>query len=288
MSEAQHIPLNLIDEPSALLRRIDKRSVEYMEIKESVDQHGVLNSVLVRPKNDRYELVDGFVRVSVSRELRCQSIPAIIRDVSDEEVLILQLQANACGVSTKPVEYARRIQKLLELNEDMTLSDIAVMTSKSHQWVKDQLRLLRLNEDIQKLVDKGQLTIGNAYHLARLPGGFQNKFLNDALVLTVTNFKKLAGKQLKQIRENKNKKNLDEAFSVYYVRPYMRSLARIREESLSPVVAPIVCEAEDAKTAVDGFNAALLWVMQMDKCSIKGRERKRAEKFNLENIEENE
>src|SRR5690606_37573841 len=89
------------------LRPVRKETLEFRELKRSIENLGVLNSILVRPVEGRMEVVDGSHRFAACRDLRLERIPAIVKELTDREVHLCQIQANASHVATSPVEYAR-------------------------------------------------------------------------------------------------------------------------------------------------------------------------------------
>ena len=97
--EFRPIPLDQIVEPWVVLRIVDRESVAYLELRDSVAHQGILNSICVRPsarKPGLYEVVDGLYRYTAARELRLPALPCIVKHgLTDADVLAIQIQANA-------------------------------------------------------------------------------------------------------------------------------------------------------------------------------------------------
>ena len=78
--KAADIPIDYIVEPRTVLRLVDRDSVEYLELRDSIEAEGFWNSIAVRPAKDegKYEIIDGLYRHTCARELGLTSIPCII------------------------------------------------------------------------------------------------------------------------------------------------------------------------------------------------------------------
>ena len=108
------------------LRPVDKRTVEYRELKDSIKEHGLWQPILVRPVpgsnlSPSYEVVDGFYRYNCCKELRLESIPCLIRELTDKEVLIVQIQTNAVRLETDPIDFARQLWRIIKEEGEMTV-----------------------------------------------------------------------------------------------------------------------------------------------------------------------
>ena len=97
--EFREIPLDQIVEPWIVLRIVNRESVEYLELRDSIAHQGLLNSICVRPSTRRpgyYEVVDGMYRWTAAKELRLSALPCVVKhSLTDQDVLAIQIQANA-------------------------------------------------------------------------------------------------------------------------------------------------------------------------------------------------
>ena len=102
--EFREIPLDQIVEPWVVLRVVNRESVEYLELRDSLAHQGFLNSICVRPslrQPGNYEVVDGLYRRAACCELRRPTMPCIVKhNLTDEDVLAIQIQANALRPET--------------------------------------------------------------------------------------------------------------------------------------------------------------------------------------------
>ena len=142
--EFRPIPLDQLVEPWVVLRVVNREAVEYLELRDSIAKQGLLNSICVRPSLRRpgyYEVVDGLYRYTAACELRLPALPCIVKQsVSDEEVLALQIQANALRPETTAIEYARQIRRIMDAitarqGRDASLADVSNLIHKSPDWI---------------------------------------------------------------------------------------------------------------------------------------------------------
>jgi ParB family chromosome partitioning protein len=274
---AADIPVDCIAEPRTMLRLIDKDSVEYLEMRDSIAAEGFWNSISVRPAKEpnRYEIIDGLYRYTCARELGLESIPCIIKyNVSDDAVLAAQIQANAIRPETKPVEFARQMKRMLTRRPEMTFDELAHLVHKSPGWVRKMLGLLRLVAGARKMVDRGEVPVHSAYMLAKIPRRLQPDYIDQARMLPSREFRALAASVIKQFTEAVKQGKM-EAFWVGDFKPqaHLRSLSDIQTEVERQEVGALLVTAERCKTPVDGFYAALRWAMHLDRQSAQDQER---------------
>jgi ParB/RepB/Spo0J family partition protein len=269
MPETRDIPLTDIRETRLLLRLVNKESLEYMELKDSIAAHGVLNSICVRavPPPGTFEVADGMRRYAASVDLGLPTIPCTIQELTDEQVLTMQIQANSIRLETQPIEYARHIKQLMNLNPTLTVARLHGLIHKSPKWIHDQLGLLRLLPEIRKMVDRGEIPLNSAYLLSRVFWKQQKDFVDLAKVAAFEKFKAEVIPIIKEQREGCRQGRLDRLFAEdFKPNPYLRSLKDILRERDDPVAAPILLS--NAKTALNGWNACLTWIISLDKKSV--------------------
>jgi len=280
------IPTDQLVDPQVLLRPVATESVEYLELFESIKEIGFLNSISVRPsqrQSDHFEVIDGLWRTTCAREVGLPSVPCIIKHhVSDDDVLALQIQANAIRPETKPIEFANQIRRIQKVRPDITLIELASLVNKKPGWVSQQLGLLRLDTSTQRAVDRGEINLGNAYMLSKIPPRLRVNFIDEAKLMGEMEFKVLAAGVVKQFKEAVKQGKLEDFFTRdFQVQPYLRSLKDVREEFEKGVEAPLLLTIGDYSNAMEGWKAALEWVLHLDPESQKKQEdaaRKKARK----------
>lgn len=146
--------------PDQPRRVFDEAALE--ELAASIGQRGVIQPIIVRPTdNGRYQLVAGERRWRAAQKARLHEIPALVRDLSERDVMALALIENLQREDLNPIEEARAYNRLAEL-EGMTQADIARMVDKSRSHVANLQRLLALPDEVIALVEKGDLSMGHA------------------------------------------------------------------------------------------------------------------------------
>lgn len=147
----------------------DKKELEALT--DSVRQHGVLQPILVRPNpkaaQPPFELVAGERRWRASKAARCPQIPAMVRDLSDVEVIEIQLVENKQRNDLHPLEEAAGYKALITRGK-YDVAKIAARTGRSAKYVYDRVKLLTLTKDAQAAFLDGRFEAGHAILLARL------------------------------------------------------------------------------------------------------------------------
>src|SRR5688572_22702062 len=158
--DANEIPIDLID-PSALQPRMVFDDAKLDELARSISANGVVQPLLVRRKGARYELIAGERRWRAAQLAGLTKIPAVLRNVSDDKVLELALIENIQREDLSPIEEARAYKKLIE-TIGLTQETVAERVGRDRSYVTNYLRLLRLPEDLQELLQAGRLSTGHA------------------------------------------------------------------------------------------------------------------------------
>ncbi len=273
MDKIEFLPIDVLREPKVKLRDVNRESVAFLEMLESIREKGILQSLLVRPLGDVYEIIEGMHRYACARELRLDEAPCIIRECGDDEVLILQLQANAISPETKQAEYAQQLKRLMMRTPGMTIRDAACLIRKSPAWVGKCLDLVNLLKNVQLMVDRGEIPIENAYMLAKIPRSMQKDYVDRAKLLPHGEFRPLAAACVKQFREAVKQGKMDAFYSdAFRPQAYLRSLKDIEIELGKREVGALISATEDCRNANDGFYAGLRWACHLDRASVRDQE----------------
>jgi len=146
--------------PDQPRRHFDDAALD--ELAASIAARGVIQPVIVRPLGaGRYQLVAGERRWRAAQRAQLHEIPALVRDLSEREVMALALIENIQREDLNPIEEARAYHRLAE-SEGMTQADIARMVDKSRSHVANFQRLLSLPDPVLELVETGALSMGHA------------------------------------------------------------------------------------------------------------------------------
>ena len=148
--------------------RIHFNETELRELSESVQEHGVLQPLLVRKHGNGYEIIAGERRYQASKLAGLEELPVIIKDVNDEEMLALALIENLQRSDLNPVEEAKGYRQLIDAS-GMTQEALSKAVSKSRSAITNSLRLLDLPEVVQQMIFEGKLTAGHARAILAVP-----------------------------------------------------------------------------------------------------------------------
>lgn len=164
--EIVHVPLQEI-RPNPFQPRDDFKEDELRELAASIQEHGVLQPVLVRRVDGGYQLVAGERRFRASQLLERPSIPAVVREADDTQMLEIALIENVQRENLNAIEIARGYAALIE-RLGLTQQEAAERLGKSRSAVANTLRLLELPRDLQDMVSRGTLSAGHARALLAL------------------------------------------------------------------------------------------------------------------------
>ena len=157
----REIPLEQID-PNPFQTRSHMNEEQLAELSASITANGVVQPVLVRPlMNGRFQLIAGERRWRASQQAGKATIPAILRQVSDEQAMEITIVENLQRADLNPMEQARAFERLAR-EFHMTQEQMAVRTGKDRATVANFLRLLRLPTSVQTRVESGELSFGHA------------------------------------------------------------------------------------------------------------------------------
>ncbi|MYA80040.1 MAG: ParB/RepB/Spo0J family partition protein [Acidobacteriia bacterium] len=171
----QSIPLGHINvNPTQPRRAFDPQAIE--ELAQSIRVDGVIQPIVVRQQQDRFQLVVGERRLRAARIAGIDEIPAIVKDVSDERLLQVALVENIQREDLNPIEVATALRTMAH-DLDLSHEELAERTGKDRTSVTNQLRLLRLPEDIQQLVAERRLSMGHARAILSLDNVKQQRAL---------------------------------------------------------------------------------------------------------------
>lgn len=165
--ELREIDIDLI-EPNNLQPRTRFDETKLEELAQSIKTNGVVQPILVRKTNGgRYQIVAGERRWRAAQRSGLQKIPSVIRDVPDDKMLELALIENIQRQELNAIEEAYAYKRLIE-TFNLTQETVAQRVGRDRTFVTNYLRLLRLPEDIQLLVEESKLSMGHARALLGL------------------------------------------------------------------------------------------------------------------------
>jgi len=139
--------------------RFDEESLT--DLAQSIRSNGILQPILVRPNDGKYEIIAGERRWRAAQKAGLQRVPVLIREAADAQVLELALVENIQREDLNPVDEARAYQMLVE-DLDLSQEEVARRVGKERATVANTLRLLHLPQLALKALEAGQITTGHA------------------------------------------------------------------------------------------------------------------------------
>lgn len=149
----------ILPNPYQPRERFDEAAIE--ELAGSIERHGVLQPIVVRKAGERYEIVAGERRWRACLRLGLERVPAVVREVADDRMLEIALVENLQREDLDPIEKARAYRRYVE-ELALTHEEAARRLGKDRSTVTNQLRLLDLSLDLQRMVSRGTLSMGHA------------------------------------------------------------------------------------------------------------------------------
>ncbi|WP_102348071.1 ParB/RepB/Spo0J family partition protein [Bacillus sp. Marseille-P3661] len=140
------------------------------ELKESIENHGILQPIVVRKSIKGFDIVVGERRYRAAKAAGLDTIPVIVRDYTEQQMMELALIENLQREDLNPVEEAQAYQTLIEQLK-LTQEELSKRLGKSRPHIANHIRLLTLPAPVQTLISKGELTMGHGRTLL----GLKNK-----------------------------------------------------------------------------------------------------------------
>lgn len=169
----QYFPLDMI-QPGKYQPRVDMSEDSLDELADSIRAQGLVQPIVVRPiTGGRFEIIAGERRWRASKLANLDTIPALVRDVSDRSAIAMALIENIQRENLNPMEEANALYRLRE-EFSMTHQEAAEAVGRSRAAVSNLLRLRNLNDDVKRLVENGDIEMGHARALLALEGQLQS------------------------------------------------------------------------------------------------------------------
>lgn len=194
-----YIDINQIKPNSKQPRKVfDEEKLE--ELAASIREHGLIQPVILRKAERGYEIVAGERRWRACRIIGIKEIPCIVKELSDEENMLLAIIENMQREDLNPIEEAEGLKQMID-TYGLTQEEVSRSVGKSRSYIANSLRLLKLPENIAQYLSEGKLSAGHAKALAGVEDEKMQLWLAEEIIK-----KELSVRQLeKMIREGKPK-----------------------------------------------------------------------------------
>lgn len=186
--ESEQKVINLrIDEilPNRFQPRIRFDETAINELSESIKEHGVIQPIIVREIGDKYEIIAGERRYKASVMAGKETIPAIIKNLNDQDSAEVALIENVQRRDLTPIEEAVSYRKILDMGY-LTQEGLAAKLDKSQSTIANKLRLLNLHDSVQEALLEEKISERHARSLLKMPTDQQEEMLNRIITERLT------------------------------------------------------------------------------------------------------
>lgn len=154
------VSIDLVDNnPGQPRKQFDEEKLS--ELAHSIEQHGIVQPLIVKRNGERYTIIAGERRFRAARKAGLREIPIIVRDMDDREVMEVALIENIQRENLNPIEEAAAISFLMK-QHDLTQEEVAKRLSKSRPAIANSVRLLAMPEKVQEYLRSGSILPGHA------------------------------------------------------------------------------------------------------------------------------
>lgn len=277
MSELKVVPVAQITPAEEALRDVDVNTEEFLGLVESVRQIGIRLPINIREiGQDRYEIIDGLQRFTAAKIVGLTDVPCHITPLESDDALLIQIQTNAHHIDTKPIEYSQALLRILERNPALTLGHLAKLLSKTEQWVRRRLDLLKLVPEAATAVDSGKIRLSNAYQLTKIPADEQSSWVDAASNDTPGEFEPKISSRRKEINEARRVGRTVEAREFKPI-PILRKRSEIHDEVKYCSHFEPLCDGLTSPHEI--WQRALQWSLNLDPVSVEMQRAKEEERL---------
>lgn len=187
------------------------------ELAKSIREYGVVQPIIVKKSIKGYELVAGERRTKAAKIAGLKKIPAIIKDFDDQEMMEIALVENIQREDLNPIDEATSISNIIKLR-GYTQEEFANKFGKSRTYVTNILGLLKLPDEVKKLVEKRSLSMSHARVLSKIEDDdkvidLAKKVITDSL--SVHDLEKMSQEEKQVNNKSKNKSNYDTKYRMF-------------------------------------------------------------------------
>jgi ParB family chromosome partitioning protein len=247
--------------PNPYQPRLDFNLQAMNELKESIQEKGLIQPITIRKVNNHYELIAGERRLRAAIEVGLNKIPAYIMDIkTKEEMLEFALIENVQREKLNPIEQAQAFQRLI--NEcSLTQDEVAQKISKDRSTITNLLRLLKLPRQIQDSMKTGELSVGHGRALVSVEEADYQKQLWQKVLkqgLSVRKLEKLV-KERSEVKPNKPIKISKKSIYISKIEDNLRDMlgtkVSIRSKKEGGCIEIEFYSPEDLNLLIEIFNS---------------------------------
>lgn len=226
--------------PNRFQPRLSFDDESLKDLAASIKQHGIIQPLVLRRKNDKYEIIAGERRYKASKLAGLDSVPAIIANMNDNESAEVAIVENVQRKDLTAIEEAKSYQSLLDKGY-MTQEELAKKMGLSQSAISNKLRLLTLDESVQDAVMQEKISERHARTLLKLPNHELQKEYLDRVIKERMTVKVLEDEIKKALNEAKKEQNVNSEPIVDNVLPKEeKEESKIMPETITPFQNPFM------------------------------------------------
>lgn len=234
-SKEEIVELNINElRPNPYQPRTEFDLEKLQELAHSIQEHGVIQPIIVKKSIKGYEIIAGERRFRASKLAGLETIPAIVRPFTDDQMAEVALLENIQRENLNPIEEAIAYKQLLE-KRNLTHESLSVKVGKSRSYVTNILGLLRLPDEVKELVSKGKISMGHARTLSKLEDPEEiirlaHKIDEDSI--TVRDVEDLSKEKEKKVKITKKEDNNDYKYVEDLLRDKLDTKIKIKDRKI--------------------------------------------------------
>lgn len=146
-------------------KKFDEEAIE--ELAQSIKQYGIIQPIIVCKRDDYYQIIAGERRWRAAKKAGIREVPVVVKDYTEKEIAEISLIENIQREDLNPIEEAKSYKRLID-EYKLTQEELSERVSKSRTEIANKMRLLKLHDDVQKMLISGALSAGHARALLGL------------------------------------------------------------------------------------------------------------------------
>ncbi|MBR3308605.1 MAG: ParB/RepB/Spo0J family partition protein [Lachnospiraceae bacterium] len=146
-------------------KKFDEEAIE--ELAQSIKQYGIIQPIIVCKKDDYYQIIAGERRWRAAKKAGIREVPVVVKEYTDKEIAEISLIENIQREDLNPIEEAKSYKRLID-EYKLTQEELSERVSKSRTEIANKMRLLKLHDEVQKMLISGALSAGHARALLGL------------------------------------------------------------------------------------------------------------------------
>lgn len=306
------LPLDQLEANEFALRQVDNENPAVKNLFDDIAIRGVEKPISVRPsrmgnKKDFkltpdgrqiYSVKDGLHRFTGAVKAKLETVPVIVKDETDAQVKRNQIMDNLHVIPTEHYEYGAQLKDILSEDPTIVIGELAAELRVSEDFLRKRMGLTGLHKDgvdakgnptstLGKLVDSGDICLGNALALAKLkPTEEQLGFKDDAVQMKTLEFAKKISDRMTALRKAKMAGKEAEPEIPWSPSAHFRKKATVEAELASPSQLPAILKAKGYEVSTDVIREILKWAVHLDEqsCVEQKNEHEAREKARLDKI----